>query len=190
MKKLLTSALFCLPLFAQAAWVSDDASSSIHFLSTKKEHIIETHQFDRFTASLSDSGAVKLEIDLTSANTLIPIRNERLQEFLFETSQFAKATLNAQLDADLLTTIQSGKFVSKTVNANLNLHGVIRPIKTKVNFVSLKNGDILVQSQEPIIIDSRHYELATGVDKLKSLAGLPSIGYTVPVVFSLVMKSQ
>ncbi|AWB68664.1 YceI family protein [Saccharobesus litoralis] len=185
MKKLLTGVVLCLPLLVNAAWQADQSNSTIHFLSTKKQHIVEVHSFDRFTANVADNGDVSIKIDLTSVNTAIPIRNERMQKFLFETTQFSSATLTAKVEPSVLKQLGVGQTIKQTVVAQLSIHGETQAVSVDVSVTGLQNGGALVQSVKPLLIDARQFGMTAGVDKLKELAGLPSIGYVVPVTFSL-----
>jgi len=71
-------------VFAHYDLVASD--SSVNFLSTKNVNITESHSFDRLSGNLSSTGELSIEIDLTSVNTIIPIRNERMQKMLFNVS--------------------------------------------------------------------------------------------------------
>ncbi|WP_315980780.1 hypothetical protein [Aliamphritea spongicola] len=47
---------------------------------------------------------------------------------------------------------------------------------------------VLASSSQPVVLSAETYGLTAGIDKLKSLAGLDYIGYTVPVSFSLMLE--
>jgi hypothetical protein len=49
----------------------------------------------------------------------------------------------------------------------------------------LANGSLLVNSVKPVIIKAVDFNLVKGIEKLRQLAGLPSISTTVPVSFVL-----
>lgn len=183
---LLTAGLFCQS--AMADWQLDNADSQLNFLSTKKAQITETHSFKQLSGTITDLGKVSVEIDLTSVDTLIPIRNERMQEFLFEVNQFAKATISAQLEPSFLKTLESGTVTNLDLNAELSLHGETKPLALSIVVFKDKAGNITAVSRKPVIINSADFKLVDGVNKLQELAGLPSITYAVPVTFSLSFK--
>ena len=68
---------------AQADWALSD-SSRIGFVSIKNNSIGENNAFERVSGSISASGEVSLSVDLSSVETGVGIRNERLQKMLFE----------------------------------------------------------------------------------------------------------
>ena len=78
--------------------------SSLNFLSTKNTHVTEKHSFDTFSGTLTKAGELSIEIDLSSVNTIIPIRNERMRKMLFAVSDFPTATFSAKLDPSKLPT--------------------------------------------------------------------------------------
>lgn len=189
MFKLLTFCLVFVSFSAQAAWKSDLSQSSINFLSTKKEHIVETHQFKQFAAKIDEQGNAELSIDLASVDTLIPIRDERMQKFLFKTDQFAKATITSKLDIAAISQLKAGQSFKQLAKATLDLHGTKVNLSAEILIVAGESG-LLIQTIKPIVVDSRQFGLTAGVDKLRSLAGLPSISYSVPVTFSIQMSKQ
>jgi hypothetical protein len=51
--------------------------------------------------------------------------------------------------------------------------------------MKLSETNMVVTTQEPVIIKAEDFALVAGINKLKSLAHLPSIAYSVPVSFVL-----
>ncbi len=49
----------------------------------------------------------------------------------------------------------------------------------------LSAGRFVVASLRPVIVNAAAFELAAGIEKLREVAGLPSIGGSVPVSFVL-----
>lgn len=183
--KLLT--LLCLSLFCSqsfAAWVLDNAQSSLHFISTKKEHISEVHQFTQLSGSVSDEGQLSVEITLASVETGIDIRNQRMRENLFMVEHMPTAKLSAKLPEALLN-LQVGESSLATVSAQLTLNGQSKNIDVDVRVSRLSAQTLLADSVKPILIKADDYKLAEGVNVLKELAGLPGISLTVPVNFNL-----
>lgn len=187
--KMIALALSLAAAPALADWQLNNDASNLNFMSTKNEHIMETHQFERLNGSLTEQGKASIEIDLTSVNTLIPIRNERMLKHLFETANFAKATITADFSVAKIKQLSVGESQALSLKANLNLHGETKPLGLDVIVTKTTTG-LLVNSQKPVVIDARHYQMGAGVDTLKSLAGLSSIGYTVPVTFNLTFADK
>ena len=158
--------------------ILDKEYSNVSFVSVKKGAVAEGHRIKNLSGSLTDKGALKVTLDLTSVDTKIEIRDQRAKEFLFETSKFAEATLTANLDA-----ITDGVSNIST-EAELSLHGVSQKIKVEVTVI--KAGDkLLATSTMPIIIKASDYKMESGVKKLQELAKLPSVATSIPVSFVL-----
>jgi len=159
----------------------DNSLSSLSFVSVKKGTVGEVHTIDKLSGSLSNDGNLVVKLDLSSVNTGIDIRNERMLEHLFETKNNPIATISAKISggrpANGVSTI--------TGTLNLDLHGIKKDID--FNVVAVKSGDnLVVSSAKPIIIQASDFKLVAGIQKLQELAKLPSIATAIPVNFILV----
>lgn len=187
--RILTSLFIAaLSLPALADWQLVNDASKLEFISTKKAAIAEVHSFKKLSGSVSETGEINFVIDLTSVETNIPIRNERMNKFLFETEQFATATFTSKIDINVLTGLAAGEEKSLSLAGQLSLHGVEQTVKTEVLVVKKAGGEVLVVNTSPIIVNAGDYNLIDGVNKLKELAKLPSISLAVPVSFQLTFK--
>ena len=118
---------------------------------------------------------------------LIPIRNERMQKFLFNTDVFPKLTLTSDLSKQLKSLKKGQSRILKT-QADLALNGVNKLISLEVLATQHTNGDIVVASFMPLLINPAAYNFTSGIDKLQELAKLPSITHSVPVSFVLTLN--
>lgn len=168
-----------------AGWQLHNETSRVNFLSTKQEHITEIHGFNSFDGEISDTGAFSLAIDLSSVETNIGIRNERMQKWLFETASFANASISANV-TDTLKQAKKNTVTQSTINAELDLHGQKKNVAIDVLITNINDKQLVVSSASPVLISAGDYKLVQGIAKLQELAGLKSIGLTVPVTFNLV----
>lgn len=164
--------------------------SSIHFLTNKNTHFVETHSFKKFDGKLNESGYVKLNIDLSSVDTRIGIRDERMEEHLFEVSRFAQANFEAEIPVTVLAQVSAGTQTRYELKGKISLHGEQAQAECLVMINPNKDGTITVNSITPMIIDGENFGLVAGINKLKEIAGLKSITRTVPVTFSLTFKAD
>ncbi|MEO9508587.1 MAG: YceI family protein, partial [Nonlabens ulvanivorans] len=104
---LILGLLVALPSFAN--WQLSNDKSQFNFLTTKNVDATEVHQFTQLKGDISSKGEVKLKIDLTSVETNIPIRNERMQKFLFETDLFPQATFTTSIDVQVVEKLALGE---------------------------------------------------------------------------------
>jgi len=175
---------------ASAAWNLDNNSSSLSFVSIKKNTVAEVHTFDSLSGSVGDDGAVQVDIALTSVDTGIAIRDERMQKMLFEAELFPKAVIVGDVDLKQFSRLKVGQLLEKELQLKLSLHGKSKPLNAKVMFVRLESDRLLATSISPIIIKAADFELVKGIEALRTVAGLPSISTAVPVTFNLVFKRQ
>ena len=166
-------------------WQLDNNASRLNFISTKASHIAETHTFDALSGSISDTGEAAVIIDLASVNTGIAIRDERMQSMLFNVAEFPRAQITATLD---LQRISMTAPTTMPITATLSLAGASTTVAGQV-LISPNGEDIVtVTTLTPIVIQASGLNLETGIEALRNIAGLPFIGYSVPVTFSLTFK--
>ena len=172
---------------AQAHWSLDNDASSLSFITVKAEHVAEVHTFDTLSGTIGDSGDVEITIELASVNTMISIRNERMQEMLFETSLFPDATISGTINLEALTEMDAGDSVARQIDFELSLHGQSVVLEADVQITRTDEGAI-VSTLKPLIVMADSFSLVAGVEKLREVAGLPSISRAVPVSFTVVFK--
>ena len=172
---------------AQAHWSLDNDASSLSFVTVKAEHVAEVHTFDRLTGTIGDSGDVTITIELASVNTMIPIRNERMQEMLFETNLFPEATISGMINLDALTAMDAGASVARQIDFELDLHGQTVALAADVQITRTGEG-VVVSTLKPVVVMSDTFALTAGVEALREVAGLPGISRAVPVSFTVVFE--
>ncbi|MEW6992197.1 YceI family protein [Colwelliaceae bacterium 6441] len=185
--------LLCTSLLAfqsMADWQLTPDNSTVNFTSVKKEHLIENHYFNRVSANITEQGEATLTIDLSSVNTKIAIRDQRIKEHLFNIATFPQATFSAQIDMQKIATLLVGSTGEMQISGQVDLHGHKQNLVVKVLVTKVSKDIVLVASQESLIIKAQDFDLVAGINKLKSLANLPSISYSVPVNFVLTFTHQ
>ncbi len=160
--------------------------SSLSFITSKNSAVTEVHSFKTLTGKIDDKGMVKVSIDLASVDTAIPIRDERMQKFLFETTKFTQATFTADV-AGVLKDVKKSGSAKASVSGELSLHGKSVPVSFDVLAVKTDDG-ILVSTLRPTLVKASDFDLVAGVEKLRELANLKSINPVVPTNFVLVFK--
>jgi len=168
-----------------SAWQLDVKQSTLTFVSIKKGTVAENHRFKKFHGRIDDNGSAKISIDLSSVDTNIAVRDGRMTEFLFETDKFAEASFSAQLIDHDIDAIAVGSSQKMTLKGSLDLHGQQQELVLNVMVAKLSEKSMMVTTLQPVIVKAGDFALVAGVNKLKSLAKLPSIAYSVPVSFVL-----
>lgn len=172
---------------ANAHWSLDNAASTLSFVTVKAEHVAEVHTFDVLSGSIDDAGEVKIAIELASVNTMIQIRNERMQAMLFETNLFPDATITGKVDLEAITAMNPGASEVMQIEIELSLHGASIALTAELMVTRLESG-VMASTLKPIIVTADSVGLVAGVEALREVAGLPSISRSVPVSFTLVFK--
>lgn len=170
---------------AQAQWSLNNDASTLSFVTVKADHVGEVHTFDRLSGSIDDRGNVEIIIELASVNTLIDIRNERMQNMLFETNLFPEAKITSDINLSAITAMSAGASESMEVEFELDIHGASNSYTADLVVTRLENG-VIASTSKPILVTANTHGLVEGVEALREVAGLPSISRAVPVTFTVI----
>ena len=174
---------------AQAQWSLDNSASTLSFVTVKADHVGEVHTFDQLSGSIDDRGNVEIMVELASVNTLIDIRNERMQSMLFETNLFPRAMITGDVDLASFTEMSPGASITAQLEFELDIHGVSNSYNAELIVTRLANG-VVASTSKPIIVTAASHGLVDGVEALREIAGLPSISRSVPVTFNVVFDES
>ena len=173
---------------AQAEWTLSD-SSLIGFVSIKNNSIGENNAFERVSGSITESGQVSVSVDLSSVQTGVGIRNERLQKMLFEVAGFPTATIDAALSDSQIAALKAGGAQTESVAVSISLHG--KTVSKTANLsVNASGGDVRVTTTQPIVITAQEFGLEAGVAALQQIAGLNAISRSIPVTVDLRLSAD
>jgi len=178
--------LFSTPVFPD--WNLVNEESRINFISIKASDIAEIHTFKELSGSVKDNGQAQVVINLSSLETLIPIRNERMGNLLFETKVYPVASFKLKLDLQTFLLTEVGKSSDVTLRGVLELKGKQFTMPVKISVTRLSDQSFLVKSSEPLLLNADSLGLSDGIESLRVIAGLPSISKSVPVTFSLIFR--
>ncbi len=168
-----------------AAWTLDNDSSQVSFVSVKAGDAGEVHRFTEISGELSSGGNASVTIQLASVDTLIPLRDERMRELLFQTNLFPTASLSTNIDMDALNAIEPGNSMDMAANLTLDLHGQQLSLAAEMIVARLGDHRLMVSSRKPVIVNAASVDLVNGIEALREVANLPSISKAVPVSFVL-----
>lgn len=173
---------------ASAEWLLNNYRSEVSFVSTKAIDIAEVHRFRELDGRIADNGKAVVTIDLTTVDTGIEIRDERMQSLLFETDKYPQATIRTKLDKNTLKNMLPGAISRRELEFELDLHGIEMQVMSDVVISMLSETAVTVVSTKPIIINASTLGLTEGIEALRAIANLPSIGAAVPVSFALMFE--
>ena len=160
------------------------SASKVGYVSIKNNAIAEHNVFSGVTGSLSKKGQLKINIDLSTVETQVDIRNQRMRELFFEVTQYPQAVVTAELDVQELAQIDSGAPLEIVKPFTLSLHGVEVTAEAHLRVVAV-GGRAWVSTVRPILISAADFGLEGGVAALQKIAGLEAIAAVVPVSVDL-----
>lgn len=173
------------PAASLAAWTLDNGASQVSFVSVKAGDAGEVHRFKQISGQIAADGEASVTIQLASVDTLIPVRDERMRELLFETDLFPTASLRADIDVERLMALKPGDSIDMTVNLMLDLHNQQLELPAEMIVAKLGDHRLMVSSRKPVIVNAASVDLVDGIEALRAVANLPSISKAVPVSFVL-----
>ena len=160
------------------------AASKVGYVSIKNNVIAEHNYFSGVTGTLNKKGQLKVSIDLSTVETQVDIRNQRMRDLFFEVMQYPEAVVTAQLDMQELAQVESGAPLELVKPFTLSLHGVESTAEAHLRIVSV-GGRAWVSTVRPILISAADFGLEGGVAALRKIAGLEAIAAVVPVSVNL-----
>ena len=160
------------------------SSSKVGYVSIKNNAIAEHNVFSGVTGSLSKKGQLKITIDLSTVETQVDIRNQRMRELFFEVTQYPQAVVTAELDVQELAQVDSGAPLEIVKPFTLSLHGVEATAEAHLRVVAV-GGRAWVSTVRPVLISAADFGLEGGVSALQKIAGLEAIAAVVPVSIDL-----
>lgn len=180
----------CFAASAQAAWYLDYESSRLTFVTSKNADVAEVGRFLVMHGKVDEKGQAELRIEMDSVSTGIPLRDERVREQLFETATYPDARITAKLDLRPITDLANGVQMEMRLPLRLELHGQSKDYRTDVLITRLDEHRFQVVTLSPLVVNAADFGLAPGVAALRKLAGLKSIGLSVPVGAVLIFASR
>lgn len=176
-------ALVATPVLSET-WTLNAEGSHLAFASVKNDYIGEVHTFDGLSGTVSDTGATDIEIDLTTLETMIDIRNERMAEFVF--NAVPSARLTTEIDMAATEALAVGDMMEMEVDAVLSFIGTELDLTTNMVVVRLSEDRVMAMTSDMVFLETDVAGIDAGIDVLQELASLDHISRAVPVTMRLV----
>jgi polyisoprenoid-binding protein YceI len=170
----------------------DATNSTFNFITVKKSAAgVETPEsmtFSQLQGTVAANGQATLTIPLASISTGNVIRDPRMQNLLFESAYLPNLHFTTQLDLTAIDAMTAGSIAVQSVTGNLVLHGVVKSVAFDATVVKHANNSVSFSPRRPIVINSVDFDLNAGVEALRAVAGLSTVGEKVPVYFKMFLN--
>ena len=100
-----------------------------------------------------------------------------------------RSFLNTDLSKEL-PAIKTGNSQIIKTTADITLNNMTKKVTVEVLATQHNNGNIIVSSFMPVIVNPADFNLTAGIEILQGLAKLPSITQSVPVSFTLTLQKH
>jgi polyisoprenoid-binding protein YceI len=185
---ILAATLLCSTV-AQADWALDGTDSTLHYVTSKAGAISEVNTFGGLSGAIDAEGA-QLVIDLSSVNTAIEIRDQRMRDIVFQAATYPVATVSVAVNTDTVDAMAAGSMATGPYTVTLDLHGASQELQAELQVIKLDADTLLVHLAKPLLVGAVSFGLAEGVEQLREIAGLPSINPNIVVDFALVYRRR
>ncbi|QTH15719.1 YceI family protein [Pseudomonas corrugata] len=175
---------------ARADWYLDGESSRLSFISSKNGNVSEVQRFLVLHGQVQPKGLARLEVELESINSGIPLRDERMRAELFDIKQFVEATITAQIDLLPIQDLANGAQLELRLPLTVDLHGKQHEYNVELLATRLDERRFQVVTLEPVVLDAADFDLAPGLETLRKMAGLSAISLSVPVNAVLIFTAR
>ena len=175
-------------LFSSAAyadWILDAENSNISYGTVKNDMIGENNTFKTISGHLNNDGQIDIEIDLSSIDTLIEIRDGRMRDIVFKVSENATAKLSGEKDLKAYDNQEIGTSRIIETTVSLELVGQKLEHDVKLLVTRLAKNKVMVTPHGVMFIDADDYDLVDAIEILRNLAGLDSIASVISMGFYL-----
>ncbi|MFO0757708.1 MAG: YceI family protein [Byssovorax sp.] len=129
--------------------------------------------------------SARLSIDLTTFDSSMPLRNERVKQFFFETNNKNMETAELvipSLPADAVAALQSARRASHVkLDGELTLHGQKKPIALVVDAAYEPGGTLVIRSSAPIDLNVNDYGMIDNLRRLSLICKHDSIEEIIKV---------
>lgn len=171
-------------------WQLNPALSSLSYISSKKTNVLESNYFNTFNGSINREGIAQLNIDLNSIDTGVELRDSRVREHLFNTSEFFSAQIDLQLDRSQFQALPLNQPKTENIHFTLSLHGYEKDLSTQLTGQCLSQDRLLITSSQPILVSANDFGMTQGLETLRELAALDVISPVVSVDLALMFDRR
>ena len=175
---------------AQANWYLDGESSRLSFVSTTDAHVAEVQRFLVLHGKVDENGLARVDIELDSINSGVPLRDERMRKDLFEIKTFPEAQINARIDLRPIKDLAPGAQLELRLPVTVSLHGQEHVYNAELLATRLDDQRFQVVTLEPLVLNVADFGLLPGLETLRTAAGLSAISASVPVGAVLIFTAR
>ncbi len=172
---------------SNAQWSLSADESKVAYGSIKKNSVGEVNHFKTISGHIDKSGNAEVIIDITSVETFIDIRNQRMIKHIFDANT-PEATLKSTIDLQEIKKLEPGQTTSIDIEGTLLLSGKTIDIETTIFIASLGKSKFIATTDEMIMVKTEELGINEGVDMLMKLAKLDGITRVVPVSLRMVFE--
>ncbi|WP_166364309.1 YceI family protein [Pseudomonas akapageensis] len=188
--RLLLALLGAIAFPAHASWYLDNESSRLSFVTTKNVDIAEVQRFLVLHGKVDRKGVAKVQVEMESISSGVPLRDERMRKELFQVKTFPEAEISAQLDLQPINDLAPGAQLELRLPLTVSLHGKEQNYIAQLLATRLDDRRFQVVTLEPLVLHAEDFDLLPGLAALRKLAKVKTISLSVPVGAVLIFTAR
>ena len=138
--------------------------------------------------TLNADGTGSFEIDLSSWDSQLELRNSRVQELFFKAPEHPKATFMLTSSEGLKTDIAVGESSMATLKGELSLYAGKTPVEIPATLTHNADGSFQLATTQPFQVSIESLGLNENLQVLMKVCAHESIGDAVDVSFDFKLK--
>lgn len=178
------------------------SESNINFTSIKNQDVGVTGFFKDVTGTVTvpangniNQATGKITLGLSSLNTGLSVRDERVLKHFFETNpegdgKNAEAVFTIEsLDSENVQKLSSlNKSVKLTALGTMKIHG--ESVKQSMNLTVTRTGkdEVRVTTRKPYVFDIKKFNMVDPLKKLMEVCGHGDVSLAVPIEINLTLQ--
>lgn len=182
-KKLIALVSAVFTLSAWAHWQSEDVAVS--FLTTKlapqSSTVTETNTFSLTSATIDFDGKLRAAIDLDTLDTGIGIRDQRIQEKLFQAVNSGEMVITTSLNMPNIEALHVGEQRHLSQGLHITFGQIETDVTADLLLTRLSDTRLSVVTLKPIVLELHLLGVDQGINTLREIAGLEAIAMQAPV---------
>ena len=132
-----------------APWVLDPAESGMTYITIKNGELGEINTFREFNGQVDTDGSAVFTIALDSVDTANEIRDPRMREHVFKTTEFPTATARTQVDLAQFQELPVGESETVLLDVTLGIAGYETQRDFYVQVTRLGVNKVVVTNKAP-----------------------------------------
>ena len=113
-----------------------------------------------------------------------------MRDLLFVVNDHPMAVIKTKIGLKDHQDMMIGSEVAVQIEASLDFKGISNQVTAEAIVSRQSNSTFTVQSKSPLLLSATNLGITEGIEKLREIAGLTNISFTIPTSFRLTFEKN